>query len=406
MKKVALVVTIILAVCSLLPGIVGGIVFRGALERMAGNLMGSGIEQTAQPDATEIAPAPATPEATPVPTPVLAADRVEMERTYENDKDCATIHAYAGSKEIWTCVLPPEPSTELDSFAPIGIVNGQYLYCAVGTVRALDLATGEVVWENSDFGGALAAFDSDENGNIYLTGVYGPDFFMMDRSGKTVKRMDTINDAYYWPIGIEKLPENAVEVIFSMNDVTEEGEYRIRIDLDSWGCQVQRPAVQVDMRAWREAYAEEIYNEGEEYAGYLLINVGMDVPVLYRNGSTTAQGDAVSIYDPNTGAVNSYRLGVDSLVYIPGQNLLREEYGRMDDFGDTIFRVADGDFEVIAFGEYSYDDDDAEYEWMGQHVSEREYEQKLNAVFPTTNAAYACNETWSRRAMLDQLVGQ
>ncbi|MGN1248647.1 MAG: hypothetical protein ACI4XW_01105 [Candidatus Spyradocola sp.] len=394
-----MILTIALAACCLVTSIVGGAIFCTALMRTVNHVTETALERPAKPEA---APTP-TPVPTPEPAQAVPADRVEMERSYENGQDHATIHAYAGNTEVWTCVLPPESSSELDSFAPIGILNGQYLYCAVGTVRALDLATGDVVWENSDFGGALAEFDSDENGNIYLTGWYGPDFFMMDKTGNTIKRIGTLNDAYYWPIGIEKLPGNAVEVTMSMYDLLEAGEYRLRVHLDDWSCE----APKLETRAWREAYVQEIASEEEEYGGYLLLNVGLDYPVLYRNGYSTAQGDAISYYDERTNCVNTCLLGIDSLWYIPGHNLLCEAYGHMGVYGDNIYTIVNNDFALFASGEYEEDEHGGcEYEWMGHHVSEQEYQQKLNEVFPADDAMYPYDWTYSRAEMLDQLLEQ
>ena len=121
------------------------------------------------------------------------------------------------------------------------------------------------------------------------------------------------------------------------------------------------------------------------------------------NVNYTAQGDAVSIYDPYLDMVHTYSIGIDSLQYVFMENLLREEYGHMGDYGDTIFCVEDGDFLVIAYGEYTEGQYSTDYKWMDQPVSEREYEQKLRAAFPIEDASYAFDETMSREEMLSLL---
>ena len=398
MKKTALIVTILLAAASLLTHtICGGVLGWQAYRTMNGG----GAVVMEQPDKPEIVEPVDAPVATP--EPVALPERVEMETYFEDSMDYAIIRAYSGSEEVWSRELTPQQSTELDSFSELGIVDGLYLYSDVGTVTALDLATGGIVWENSDFGGAVSGFDWDEQGNLYLSGYYGPDFFMMNTAGQTIQRIDSLHEDYYWAIDIRKLPEDAVEVTMSMSAYTDDGLYPIRVDLNDWSCTVGEQAAQLETWRWIDAYAEEIRSEEEEYAGYALLTVGGDIPVLYRNGNYTAQGDAVSIYDPYLDMVHTYSIGIDSLQYVFMENLLREEYGHMGDYGDTIFCVEDGDFLVIAYGEYTEGQYSTDYKWMDQPVSEREYEQKLRAAFPIEDASYAFDETMSREEMLSLL---
>lgn len=398
MKKTALIVTILLAAASLLTHtICGGVLGWQAYRTMNGG----GAVVMEQPDKPEIVEPVDVLVATP--EPVALPERVEMEKYYDDSMDHAIIHAYRGGEEVWTRELTPQQSTELEAFSELGVVDGLYLYSDVGTVTALDLATGELVWENSDFGGAASGFDWDEQGNLYLSGYYGPDFFMMNTAGQTIQRIDSLHEDYFWAIDIRKLPEDAVEVTMSMSAYTDEGLYPIRVDLNDWSCTVGEQVEQLETWKWIEAYAEEIRSEEEEYAGYALLTVGGDIPVLYRNGNYTAQGDTVSIYDPYLDMVHTYSIGIDSLQYVFMENLLREEYGHMGDYGDTIFCVEDGDFVVIAYGEYTEGQYSTDYKWMDQPVSEREYEQKLRAAFPIEDASYAFDETMSREEMLSLL---
>lgn len=398
MKKTALIVTILLAAASLLTHtICGGVLGWQAYRTMNGG----GAVVMEQPDKPEIVEPVDAPVATP--EPVVLPERVEMETYFEDSMDYAIIRAYRGGEEVWTRELTPQQSTELEAFSELGIVDGLYLYNDVGTVTALDLATGKIVWENSDFGGAVSGFDWDEQGNLYLSGYYGPDFFMMNTAGQTIRRIDSLHEDYYWAVDIRKLPEDAVEVTMSMSAYTDDGMYPIRVDLNDWSCTVGEQVEQLETWKWIEAYAEEIRSEEEEYAGYALLTVGGDIPVLYRNGNYTAQGDTVSIYDPYLDMVHTYSIGIDSLQYVFMENLLREEYGHMGDYGDTIFCVEDGDFLVIAYGEYTEGQYSTDYKWMDQPVSEREYEQKLRAAFPIEDASYAFDETMSREEMLSLL---
>ncbi|MCD8046223.1 MAG: hypothetical protein LUE90_06260 [Clostridiales bacterium] len=73
----------------------------------------------------------------------------------------------------------------------------------------MDVQTGNVLWENSDFdaSGSGVAFGEDA---LYLCGYYGPDFYAVSYEGKTVYRIEQFYESYYWAYQIELQDDFAV----------------------------------------------------------------------------------------------------------------------------------------------------------------------------------------------------
>lgn len=66
-----------------------------------------------------------------------------------------------------------------------------------GTIVALDLWDGHVIWENDDYqgGGSTSVFDDD--GNMYISGYEYPALMVIDPSGNTLLYVEQFAD-YYW----------------------------------------------------------------------------------------------------------------------------------------------------------------------------------------------------------------
>lgn len=411
-KKTGLVIAILLAACSLFTAIAGCALGGWWIVRTAkrdGWPVGAAAEPTVIPEVTS------APEETPAPVETArVADRVEAEIVYENG-GYSSVHAvlrgYRGSELLWTRTLASCPATELDAFNDIGLFDDLYLCCNGGTLMALDACTGETAWENGDFGGSVSGFDVDEQRNLYLTGYYGPAFFLADIDGNTLCRMENFNPEYYWPNQVRKLDENAAEVVMTMGPEGEEGEFRFRVERENgvwrWsGPDGAQPVSHTDERAWKTAYANWIRSQ-EEYDGYCLLDAGIGVPLLYLKGMSTAQGDLLCVYDEKSGAVNSIALWVESLSYVPGANLFWERGGHMDIYYDNVFAVQDGRIVLLGAGQFGAEDNTRPgaytYSWQGRQGTEAEYLSGLQAVFPMQEAQFAGQEACGREEILAQL---
>ena len=136
----------------------------------------------------------------------LSGITVEFERTYESVTEYSTITAYDESGAvIWSYQTQKYDAAQLDRTSEITVHEDKYYFVEDGTIKALSLADGALVWENTEFGGSPStnSWDFDENGTLYISGFFGPDFFAVDKNGKTLKKIDMLSNDYYWPYELE-----------------------------------------------------------------------------------------------------------------------------------------------------------------------------------------------------------
>ena len=67
-----------------------------------------------------------------------------------------------------------------------------------GTITAINLTDGKVLWRNSDYQGSGTVSEMDEDGNLYLAGYYSPALLILDPNGNTLLKVDEFAD-YFWP---------------------------------------------------------------------------------------------------------------------------------------------------------------------------------------------------------------
>ncbi len=195
-------------------------------------------EPTQEPEPTEPGDAGASTEPTVAPTQEPEASvpgEVRFERKYEDAKEYAVLTAVdlSGSTTLWTYTTGKYDATELDRTSPIGMAPGLYLLNEGGTVTALDAGTGEVVWQNDEFGGCLgldAAVIDVEGNRVLLSGYYGPDLFACDLQGKTLFHTDSFDSDYLWPHSLSLDGPDQLTIHFEMGPDGEEG-VAIAVDL-------------------------------------------------------------------------------------------------------------------------------------------------------------------------------
>lgn len=120
-----------------------------------------------------------------------------------------------GDNILWEYRTNEYEATELQLVSELGQKDNVYYLVEGGTVVALDILTGNVIWQNSDFGGA-GNFAFGENA-IYLCGFYGPDFYAVSYDGETLARIDESNSEYIRAYKIE-LSDKYATVYFEYND--------------------------------------------------------------------------------------------------------------------------------------------------------------------------------------------
>ena len=102
---------------------------------------------------------------------------------------------------VWQRTETTEHRTELTLIEEIGSWNDRYYYNRQGTVCCLRLSDGDLLWENSEFGGAsISGLIDQRNGSVYLCGWYGPDFFACSKDGDTLSLFESASGKeFYWP---------------------------------------------------------------------------------------------------------------------------------------------------------------------------------------------------------------
>lgn len=195
-------------------------------------------QEVSEPPSVELPePQIQLPEETEPPSePTVPVNTITYQYHTEDLQEYARIIAHdQDHNEVWVYETPRFDMAQLQRVSPIGSWNDRYYFVEDRAVVALDIATGEVLWKNSDFGGCPASTDAvaiDDNGAIYLCGYFGPDFFAVSADGNTLKKVDTFNTDYYWAHKLEK-QDFAIVVYFSGGPEGDMGPeaYSVSVDL-------------------------------------------------------------------------------------------------------------------------------------------------------------------------------
>ena len=100
---------------------------------------------------------------------------------------------------VWQRTETTRYRTELTLIEEIGVWEDRYYYTREGAVCCLRLSDGFLLWENNEFGGSsISCLIDQRNGNVYLCGWYGPDFFACSKNGETLCKFPSGGE-FYWP---------------------------------------------------------------------------------------------------------------------------------------------------------------------------------------------------------------
>ncbi len=159
--------------------------------------------------------------------------RVIFDYFIDNGRECADIIGMDGQNgQVWKYeVRSAHGITELEAVQEIGVIGDAYYFNEDGTIVALAISDGRVLWKNTDFGGASIAFDTDEQGTLYLCGYYGPDLFAIDRNGNTLINVGSFSPDFQWPYEL-RYENRAVYITF---DSSWQGQLVVRYDLNTGG---------------------------------------------------------------------------------------------------------------------------------------------------------------------------
>ena len=151
---------------------------------------------------------------------------------------------------------------------------------------------------------------------------------------------------------------------------------------------------------WKQAYLDYMAENrnydsfGNDFTEYVLININNDgIPELYMSSGYT-----YTLCAYINGKLITQNMGLSGLDYLEGQNLFCAIGGHMDEYWDKVYKIEDGQFVMVADGEYGAEDNahvqfDAygepiyQYYWNNEHLdSEATYKNQLNRVFDTSKA--------------------
>lgn len=105
---------------------------------------------------------------------------------------------------LWRYGTASTPVAMVSCYGEVGLWEDRFYLVADGSLVALNLYDGTVLWENTEFGGSISSGCKviGQDGTVYLAGFLGPDFFACDAQGSTLKRVETIDPDYFWACGL------------------------------------------------------------------------------------------------------------------------------------------------------------------------------------------------------------
>ena len=164
-------------------------------------------------------------------------------------------------------------------------------------------------------------------------------------------------------------------------------------------CGAAYAAQAADNTNWKKLYIDYINDNPPsepDMSSYALIYINDDaIPELWINFGIGFEGNVICTV--SNGKLDVVSFSQYGLSYIERQNLFVLHVGRMDNFGDDVYRIQNGKFERLHKGNYGAEDNanvqlDAEgdpiyrYYWDGKEVSGKEYELSLSSAFDVSKA--------------------
>ncbi|MCD8153095.1 MAG: lysozyme inhibitor LprI family protein [Clostridiales bacterium] len=160
-----------------------------------------------------------------------ASVMVTMDHSYENGESAVFTAADESGNVLWTYTSGTYEAAQLDVVNEIGADGNQYYFCEDGAIVALNLTTGEKVWENSDFDGSVTGYTFDGGGHLFVCGYLGPDLFIVSQEGETLYRVGQNSLGYYWPYQLTLGEDGYVNITYESG--TENGD-TLKVNVSSY----------------------------------------------------------------------------------------------------------------------------------------------------------------------------
>ena len=86
-----------------------------------------------------------------------------------------------------------------------------------GTITALNIADGKILWQNSEYQGSGSICTFDNNDNLYVAAYAGPALMIIDPNGNTLCKVEQFAD-YMWPYEMYFEDDNMLTIHFDSVD--------------------------------------------------------------------------------------------------------------------------------------------------------------------------------------------
>lgn len=193
------------------------------------------------------------PSTTSASTDSKKAVDVNFQNFYKNSKEYAILTGKdENGEELWTVKTESHAAAELDSCVPIGIYNDGYYYIEAGDVIKLDLEEGKEIWRCTEISvgsPAEKAMAFGEDGMLYLSGWYGPDFVAIDKDGilRHVIVSFSENEEYFWPYKMD-YKQSYIDIYFEGNNAEESEDTIVHLNLDDYSYSATRGGKTINVK--------------------------------------------------------------------------------------------------------------------------------------------------------------
>ncbi len=134
---------------------------------------------------------------TPSPEPEkVPATKISKELKHDEDTKHYMVITGLDDKDnvVWTYTTQKDYAGQYENIELISETDEQLLLNEAGTITALDKKYGTVIWMNNEYKGSETLFTTDSEGYIYLTSNTKPYLFVLTPEGKTLKKIEKIED--------------------------------------------------------------------------------------------------------------------------------------------------------------------------------------------------------------------
>ena len=169
-------------------------------------------------------------------------EQVTFDRGYIGGNEYAFILGRSSDGNVtWRRDTALYPTDEVSQTGEIGCYADQaFYYYEGGSIYALDMQSGNLLWRNDQFGGGSAVSAIGPDGTIYICGYYGPSFLAVSAQGYVIFNSYHLGYALLWPSSMEYDLEKDLVYVTMEADMSNDGSPTVCIiDPHTFNCTFQ-----------------------------------------------------------------------------------------------------------------------------------------------------------------------